>query len=174
MRKVSIRFAGFLALGMALLFLDFFTKAYVFHFFPLASQEPFFPFGGVAIFKDFIGVDCAICLALNRGAAWGYFANFQIILLILRIAVVMGMLIYLLFINKKSSLQAPFALIITGAIGNIVDFFLYGYVVDFIHFNLWGYNFPVFNFADICISIGVVWLFFSSIIFKKKKQLEHE
>lgn len=50
------------------------------------------------------------------------------------------------------------SLILGGAIGNIIDRFLHGAVVDFVHLHAWGYSFYVFNLADSAISIGVVLL----------------
>lgn len=50
-----------------------------------------------------------------------------------------------------------------GAIGNGIDRWAQGYVVDFIHAQAQWFNFPVFNVADIGISLGAVWLAFSSL-----------
>lgn len=50
------------------------------------------------------------------------------------------------------------ALILGGAIGNIIDRFLHGAVVDFVHLHAWGYSFYVFNLADSAITIGVILL----------------
>lgn len=46
-----------------------------------------------------------------------------------------------------------------GILGNLVDRLLYGYVIDFLSFNFGTYQFPVFNFADMGIVIGIVALF---------------
>ena len=51
------------------------------------------------------------------------------------------------------------ALILVGAIGNLIDRLTLGYVVDFIHFVIEGWPWPVFNVADICITIGVAGWF---------------
>ena len=55
------------------------------------------------------------------------------------------------------------ALIIGGAVGNLIDRFIHGAVVDFIHFHAGGYSFYVFNVADAAITIGVALLLFDSI-----------
>lgn len=163
------RVASLLILGMALLFLDFLTKAYVFQLLHFCSGTPSsLGVGAFPVFYNFLGIDFLINLAVNKGAAWGLFANFQIPLLLLRIGVICGIVVYLFFLNHNPALTLPLVLITAGAIGNVIDFFLYGYVVDFMHFNLWGYNFPIFNFADVCITIGVIWM--SLLLFAQKKQ----
>ncbi len=158
---------GVIFFGMILLFLDFLSKAYVFHLHPfnvcsagICSSEPLF---------SLFGIDFMISFATNRGAAWGLFANFQTVLMTIRILIVLGLLAYLFFINDKRGAIIPLVLIISGAAGNIVDFFLYGYVIDFFDFNLWGYAFPVFNLADTWITLGVIWLFLLTFFVKKEQ-----
>ena len=51
------------------------------------------------------------------------------------------------------------ACILGGAIGNVVDRLLYGYVVDFLQFHWAGWYFPAFNVADAAITVGAVGLF---------------
>lgn len=63
----------------------------------------------------------------------------------------------LIAFRKRSTLTLfPFILILAGAIGNLFDRIQYGYVVDFIHFHLeeW-FSWPVFNLADVWISVGM-------------------
>ncbi|MBB4211025.1 signal peptidase II [Rhodothalassium salexigens DSM 2132] len=55
------------------------------------------------------------------------------------------------------------ALILGGAVGNIIDRSLYGYVVDFVHVHVGGWSFYVFNVADSAITIGVVLLLWDSL-----------
>lgn len=162
------RVAWLIVIGMTILFLDFLSKAYVYYILPVFHISG----GAIPIFYDFFGIDFLIGLAINKGAAWGFFADFQFLLVAIRILVILGMFIYLFFINKNPHVEFPLVLIIAGAFGNIVDFFLYGFVVDFLQFNLWGYHFPVFNFADTSITIGVIWLFLVAC-FSKKKQTHH-
>lgn len=147
-------------LGMGILFLDFFTKAYVYNV--LSSFDCQGPLClPLSVFQNFLGIDFSINLTMNKGAAWGMFASFQPLLMIIRFLAIMGMLVYLFFFNRNDKIVFPILLVITGAIGNVIDFFLYGSVVDFIHFTFWGYHFPLFNVADSVITIGVIWLCFS-------------
>lgn len=55
-------------------------------------------------------------------------------------------------------IQLSLALVFSGAVGNLIDRIMYGYVRDFLSFNLLGWDFPVFNVADICITVGFACL----------------
>src|ERR1700722_17871753 len=128
-----------LAAALALLFIDFYTKAYAYSFLPLTSSG----LREIPLFHDVWGVDFSITLALNRGAAWGVFAHFQNVIVVIRILVIVAMLSYLFFVPHDQRREIPLILIVTGAFGNVVDYFIYGQVVDFFRFNLWGYPFPI-------------------------------
>ena len=54
------------------------------------------------------------------------------------------------------------SLILGGAIGNLLDRYMFGKVVDFFHFSFGQYSFPVFNVADSCVTIGMVLFIYSS------------
>lgn len=130
----------------------FLTQAYLPHH--LYS----YPYGGIGIFKNFYGIEFSIVHATNKGAAWGMLSEWQHYLLYLRIVLVILLLGYILFFNKNKSYEIPLAFILAGAAGNILDFFLYGHVIDMLHFVFWGYDYPVFNLADSSIFIGIAWL----------------
>lgn len=120
-----------------------------------------YPYGGIAIFKDFQGIEFSIVHATNKGAAWGTFSEYASVLLIFRILLI-GFLIYYYFKHHSLFIRLPLALIIAGALGNVIDIFLYGHVVDMFHFIFFGYDYPVFNIADSAICIGVaLYLIFS-------------
>ena len=63
-------------------------------------------------------------------------------------------LIYMLRKEKSVLTRISYLMIIAGAIGNLIDRFRLGYVVDFLDFYIFGYDFPVFNVADSFITIG--------------------
>ena len=96
----------------------------------------------------------------NTGAAWGILDNNRIILVGVSI-------IALLFINKYINSETEFnkltitsyGLLLGGIFGNLVDRIFRGYVIDFLNFNIFGYDFPVFNIADTLIVIGIILMF---------------
>lgn len=110
-----------------------------------------------------------ITLAWNYGISFGIFNSSeqnQIIFLVLSTCFIMLFLYcYLrnLFINKLS-----IALIISGAIGNIIDRIHHGAVVDFIDFHLYDHHWPAFNIADTAIVIGAfLMIFFNEALTKR-------
>jgi signal peptidase II len=128
-----------------------------------------YPFGGIGIFSDFLGISFSLNYVVNTGAACGLFPGHPSLLFGLRAAIILGLIAYLIFSKTKTRSAFPLWLIVTGAIGNALDFLLYGHVIDFFHFNFWGRTFPVFNFADSYITIGVFFLLISES-FKKNPQ----
>lgn len=90
----------------------------------------------------------------NTGAAWSIFEGSQILLIIIAIIAFFLLLKYQsVFVENKRNIVA-FALIYGGLVGNLIDRVIYGYVIDYLHFFIFDYSFPVFNFADMAIVIG--------------------
>lgn len=100
----------------------------------------------------------------NTGAAWSLFDGQRTLFIIITILAVLGFS-YLLFSKKENKLiiKISYLLIIGGAIGNLIDRISYGFVIDFLDFYIFNYDYPVFNVADIFLVIGVI-LYFISII----------
>lgn len=119
----------------------------------------YFKNGSIKIIDNFL----YLTYVENKGAAWGIFQDATIILTVISI-VVSVLLIYYLLKNRKnldSFVAFLIAMIISGAIGNLIDRVLLGYVIDFIYSPLWNiYSFPVFNFADMYISLSIIALIF--------------
>lgn len=160
-------------LGLFVYLLDFTTKYATNAYLPLMHGQLMhgfeleYPYGGIGVFKNFLGIEFSITHQINRGAAWGFFSEYQLPLLFLRIALIIGLCLYAYLGNKgrstaESRLNVPLALIIAGALGNVTDFFLYGHVVDMLHGVFFGYDFPVFNVADSAIFIGIVLMIIQS------------
>ena len=135
---------------------DAFFKAYIhYNIPPINASTPIYPYGGIAVFRGWHGIDFSIVHVINKGAAWGVFASLQDYLFMhgWRSSAVCSPIFSL-------SKRAPFRkfclmLIATGALGNVVDYFVYGHVVDMFYFIFWGYSYPVFNIADSAIFLGI-------------------
>lgn len=156
-------YGPFLWIGCLVLLLDQIIKGFVYLYLPVIDSSLYwYPYGGIGVFRHFGGIEFSINHMTNTGAAWGVLDSYQLPLIILRIGLIIGLCIYLFYINRYFSRQLPLILIIVGAMGNVLDFFIYGHVIDMFHFILWGYDFPVFNLADSAISIGITTLFFLS------------
>ena len=156
----------FVALGI--LIVDFISKGMInFYLRPSEIAPTFFPFGGVSVFQNLLGIDFCIHHVTNRGAAWGIGSGLQDVLLIVRIAVIMGLVVYLRLSSKAKEYRYPLMMIIAGGLGNILDYFIYGHVIDMFHLFFWGYSYPVFNIADASIFLGIVWLLLHSFTRKK-------
>jgi signal peptidase II len=161
---------GIVFLGFFLLCLDQLLKYFTHHFLPLMSQGLYlYPYSGISVFHNFLGIEFSISHATNTGAAWGAFADKQGLLLIFRVILITVLAVYLFSYNQKRSIQVPLALVLFGATANVLDYFIYGHVVDMFHFVLWGYDYPVFNLADSMIFIGVLCLLLTPDSKKEKK-----
>ncbi|MBA3957295.1 MAG: signal peptidase II [Parachlamydiaceae bacterium] len=170
MRKYNRWVALFI--GCLVLAADLLTKYWVqSHLHPTGYSRGY-PYGGIPVFHNFFGIEFSINHETNRGAAWGMLANWQAYLVFFRIALIIGLLCYFFFFNKRRTWDIPLILITAGALGNIVDYFIYGHVIDMFHFVLWGYDYPVFNVADSAIFIGIAWLFILSFIEDRKYGLK--
>jgi signal peptidase II len=95
--------------------------------------------------------------AINTGAAFSFFRGGAGWLRWLSLLVSAGLMI-LAWKGGRMRLmeQLGYGFILAGALGNGIDRFLFGYVVDFLDFRL--INFPIFNLADVCINIGIFCL----------------
>lgn len=99
----------------------------------------------------------------NTGAAFGIFQGQTKILAILTAVFIAFSLYVLLYgLMPKSISNFAFMLVIAGGTGNFIDRVTRGFVVDYIY--VLPFNFPVFNFADICVVIGVGLLILQELI----------
>ncbi len=108
----------------------------------------------------------------NRGAAWGMFGKWDDSIRIpffIAITVVASIILGIIYKKIKSEqilLQIAFSAIIGGAIGNFVDRVFTRYVVDFIDWHFYDKHWPVFNIADVAISIGMGLIILDMILEK--------
>lgn len=112
----------------------------------------------------------------NYGAAWGILQNNTIFLIVMTFIGIGIMLAFYIVRLKKVGNRASITfavstgLIIGGAIGNLIDRLFLGYVRDFINFDF--LYFPVFNFADVCLTIGII-IMLVYILFLYSKEEEN-
>ena len=101
----------------------------------------------------------------NRGAAFSMLSGQRWLFIVISLAVIAGLTYYLTKYRAEESIWTRIAIacIIGGAIGNLIDRFLHGYVVDM--FNPTFIQFAVFNVADIFITCGTILFVFALIIF---------
>lgn len=93
----------------------------------------------------------------NTGAAWSVFAGETLGLIVISLIIIVLMIYYISKNKFKSKLELfGYSLILGGAIGNLYDRIVYGYVIDFLDFYIFGYDYPIFNLADSFIFIGVI------------------
>ncbi|MDS1004789.1 signal peptidase II [Clostridium sporogenes] len=96
----------------------------------------------------------------NRGAAFGIFQNRLIFLSLITAIVILGVVYFIIKYKPTSKLlKISLALIISGAIGNLIDRIYYKFVVDFIMLHYKDvYYFPTFNVADMLVVLGTALL----------------
>lgn len=95
----------------------------------------------------------------NRGVAFGMLEGqlWLFVPLTLVVVVLLGVMLIRSPLRHFKLFSIPAVMIIAGAVGNLIDRVLYGYVIDFLYFKL--IDFPIFNFADCCVVIGAILLF---------------
>ncbi len=112
-----------------------------------------------------------ITLVHNKAAAFGLFKGYSLVLILISILVIFyiaGVFLKMQFSKKRPSqpdnnklLRICLCLILSGAVGNLIDRLRFGYVIDFLDIRIW----PVFNIADSAItigSVGLVWFLLRS------------
>jgi signal peptidase II len=105
----------------------------------------------------------SLTLVHNRGAAFGILKN-QVPFFIFTSLCAVALMYSELKNNKHRALYSvSLSLVLAGALGNLIDRVLFGYVVDFLDFHIW----PVFNIADSAITVGAVLLGLSLLRNKK-------
>ena len=104
----------------------------------------------------------------NTGASWNILAGHRFVLIIITLIILVLLFLYQNKFKENKRNILAFSLLYGGIIGNLLDRLIYGYVIDFLDFNIFGYDYPVFNIADICIVIGIILLIIA--ILKKEDE----
>ena len=92
----------------------------------------------------------------NYGVAFSFLENKRYLILLFSL-----ILIYFLFnlrkdLPKTKKYDILFGVILGGIIGNLIDRVFRGYVIDYLETFIFGISFPIFNLADICITLGII------------------
>ena len=146
---------------VVLILLDQGTK-----FWALARLKPIHNMTLVEGFMDLTFVE-------NRGVAFGMFSGQRWFILLLTGVIAVGLIWFYMTMPKKKEyfpLRVSLVLVLSGAIGNIIDRLFRGYVVDFFEFTF--FEWPVFNVADIYVVCGVILLALMIMFVVKDEDLE--
>ena len=165
------RVARFRAIGIALaaliFILDQWVKHYVVDVLGLTTPGDHYP---LLPFFDFTrtnnyGVSLGMLEATSMEMRWALVA--------VTAAIATGVLVWLLRERRLWDIM-PLAMILGGALGNIRDRYLYGFVIDYADFHIGEFRpFLIFNVADACISVGVVIILARSLFMREKPDNEH-
>lgn len=123
----------------------------------------------VAIWKDVFELQ----YLENRGASFGILQNHQYLFLVIGIVLMLFLArLYVILPRTKRALplRICIVLIASGAVGNMIDRIRLKYVVDFLYFKL--INFPIFNVADIFVSVSTVLIAFLLLFFYKEEEFD--
>ena len=159
--------SNWLWLSAVVVILDQWTKALVSSWLDLYDSVPILPF-------------LDITLLHNTGAAFSLLADAggwqRWLFIVLAVGVSVMILIWLRRLPARGQgiLASGLALILGGALGNVIDRAVHSYVVDFIHVHYppWSFDFPSFNVADSAITVGAALLILDSILVARREKRE--
>lgn len=156
--SIKKKFIAFGAIALFWLVLDRASKAHFEFYFSLGEKSD--SFLGLFQFR----------LVHNTGAAWGIFADATFLLALVACGVCLGIfvLVYVCRNRLSSGEVIAAAFVFAGGLGNAIDRFFSGYVVDFIEFTF--IEFPVFNIADIGVTCGIA-LFLLCYLVRTRKEI---
>ncbi len=139
---------GYLWLSALVVVLDQITKVWVQQVLRPYQVEPVLP-----VFN--------LTLVFNEGAAFSFLADAggwqRPVFVVLAVVVSVALAVWLVRLTPRQRwLAAGLALVLGGAVGNLIDRVLFGHVVDFLDFHWAGWHWPAFNVADSAITLGVI------------------
>lgn len=146
------------------------------------------PIHSISIIGDFF----RFTYVENPGIAFGLRIDNKVFFTVLSIVAVILIFYYLFLLREQKILRFAFAIILGGAFGNLIDRFIYGQVVDFFDFEFFniripsfklfffqfnGYaldRWPVFNIADMAVTIGMIMILLNALFGKEAKQKQSD
>tara|TARA_B000000437_G_scaffold23739_1_gene16374 strand:- start:111 stop:605 length:495 start_codon:yes stop_codon:yes gene_type:complete len=150
---------GYLATLCFLIFVDYVSKIIALNHIEAFQQNDFLPL------IDFL-------LVFNSGIAFSFLDlnNFVSRYILLIFIFFITLYFFKIFLDEKNDLKKrALLLIISGALGNLIDRLPDGIVTDFLHFKPFDFSLFIFNFADAYITIGAIIFIFSELILLKSK-----
>ena len=149
-------------LAVAVIVLDLATKYLASHYLSYAQPVEVLPFFNLTLLH-------------NTGAAFSFLAEHpgwqRWFFAAIAIGASIGLTVWLSRVRADEKLLAiALPLIIGGALGNLYDRLIHGYVVDFLSFHAAGWYYPAFNVADIGITLGAVGLIWESIMGERRRK----
>ncbi len=152
------RFSCWLALAGAVIFADFVSKAWM-----LAAFQPH---ESVVVLPFF-----NLVLVFNSGAAFSFLAGAggwqKSFFVSLALAISVWLVVMIRQHVAERLLPTALALVLGGALGNVIDRLRFGAVVDFLDFHIAGWHWPAFNVADSAITVGVALLLWQQLMLKE-------
>ena len=109
------------------------------------------------IFEKFL----YITKAYNDGVSFSMLTGKRFLVILISIAVMIFLFFYMKKFKESKKNIIAFSLVFGGLFGNLLDRLIHGYVIDFIDFYIFNYNYPIFNFADSFICIGILIILYS-------------
>ena len=114
----------------------------------------------------------SLTYVLNDGAAFSLFASTTYLLILIAL-ICLFFIIYELKNNLDDRvLSIGYSLVLAGLLGNFLDRLIDGYIIDYLSFKILGYNYPIFNFADILIVVGIIVVIIKEILKERGKKNE--
>lgn len=124
----------------------------------------------VVVIKDFF----YITVAHNTGGAWSIFSDHSYLFIIASILAILLLIKFMFGFKKNFRNNLAFGFLFGGIFSNLADRIFLGYVRDFLDFKIFGYDYPIFNIADITIVVGVLLLLVAVIKGEDKRDKNSE
>lgn len=115
----------------------------------------------------------SITYAKNNGIAFSMLSGNRFFIILISF-VLISLFLYIIYKDMKKDNNKfkliLYAILLGGILGNLLDRLIRGYVIDFISIKIFTYYFPVFNLADICITVGVILLIIYMLFIEKENK----